>query len=189
MGFGGDRRLCFPQSLGVRGGSLQVECRERAFKQPETGCRPGGVCGGSMPQKARAPVAAEEGGDDGGRVTQFHRQMLDADDLNVQVTAVLVLRCGDLVDQCGVVMNAGGGGEDEPDGIEAPRRRDGASCCSAGRSGIVNDGSPDRTGSDGLQPADLIYEPATLAVLANDVQPILLLAPPPVHVNIAGRLN
>jgi hypothetical protein len=29
----------------------------------------------------------------------------------------------------------------------------------------------------------------TLAVLADDVQLILLLAPTPVHVNIAGRLN
>jgi len=38
---------------------------------------------------------------------------------------------------------------------------------SAGRSGIGNDGGADRTGSDGLQSADLVYEPATLAVLAE----------------------
>ena len=96
------------------------------------------------------PVAAEEGGDDGGRVTQFHGEVFDADDLDVQVTLVLVLQCGDLVDQCGVVMDAGGGGEDEPGGIEAPRRRDGASSSSARRSGKVDDGGADRTGSDGL---------------------------------------
>ena len=115
--------------------------------------------------------------------------MFDADDLNVKVTEVLVLQRGDLVDQCGVVMDAGGGGEDESGGIEAPCRRDAASVRSAGRSGIGNDDSADRTGSDGFQPAYLVYEPATFAVLADDVQPILLLAPAPVHVNIAGRLN
>ena len=127
MGFGGDRRLCFPQSLGVRGGSLQVECGERAFQQPETGCLPGRGLRWFHAAEGPGPVAAEEGGDDGGRVTQFHREVFDANDLNVKVTPVLVLQCGDLVDQCGVVMDAGGGGEDEPGGIEAPRRRDAAS--------------------------------------------------------------
>jgi hypothetical protein len=86
MGFGGDRRLCFSQSFGVRGGSLQIECRERAFQQPETGCLPGRGLRWFHAAKGPGPVAAEEGGDDGGRVTQFHREVLDADDLNVQVT-------------------------------------------------------------------------------------------------------
>jgi Aminoglycoside 3-N-acetyltransferase len=87
-------------------------------------------------------------------------EVLDADDLNVQVTLVLVLQRGDLVDQRGVVMDAGGGGEDEPGGIEAPRRRDAASVSSAARSGIGNDGGADRTGPQFGLPAPAALRPA-----------------------------
>src|SRR6266545_1397382 len=177
------------QLPGMRGGGFQAELGERAFEQSEAGGLPGRSLRWFDAAEGPGPVAAEEGGDDAGGVAQLHREVFDADHLNVKVAPVLPLQRGDLVHQRRLVVDAGGGGEHEPGGLKTPRRRGVATVRTPGRSGIVDDGSADRARSDGLQPPDLVHEPLPIAVLANDVQAVLLLAPPPVHVDIAGSLS